>query len=124
MGEVMSTLCFVVGCIICLGMLLKFLVEEMLIRRAQLSKLGDGSAAALPTLIGRSSSNVGKSPSADDSAKVVTASVSGGTFSRESNDEKIREIYSTLSALSTCHRGESGELYDVVKQLGDELPTA
>lgn len=115
--EVLSTLTFVSAVIACLVILAHFLCTEVRIQKASARR----ESLSMPTLM------TSPEPTGKEVSLVVDSqgskSWSGGRTSRglESLDEKVLDIYKTLNALST---GDQTSLLDLVKQMGNELPTA
>lgn len=125
--EVLSTLTFLSALIICLGILFNFLMKQYKMERFQKSKLGgnDGSTSSLtlPNLM--TSQAAGKESSMKsgprDSQNGKSWSSSRGL---ESLDDKVLDIYKTLSALNLRQNADESSLLELVKQMGNELPTA
>lgn len=128
--EVLSTLTFLSALIICLGILLNFLMKEYKVERFQKSKLGGGegstSSLTLPTLM--TSQTAGKDGSMTtgpgDSQNAKSWSLGRTSRGLESLDDKVLDIYKTLSALNSRQNADESSLLELVKQMGNELPTA
>jgi len=127
--EVLSTLTFAVALLVCLGILLLFLKREFQVHRLQKSKLGgDGSASlSLPNLITSACVKevaVAKSPSTDSQNMGKSWNLGRSSRGLESLDDKVLDIYKTLSSLSSFQNGCDSELLELVKTMGNELPLA
>lgn len=132
--ELLSTLCFVLAVVVCVGILGQFLFAEFRIQKAQPKKLDDD--CGLPNLIGRASTksttdekdqvtvNLEVDEALERAMKSAVASTSGRRLTHESTDDKVRDIYCTLNALSASGTEEGSNLFEIVKQLGEDLPTA
>lgn len=132
--ELFSTLCFVLAFVVCAGILSNFLFAEFRAQRTQLKKLGEDGG--LPNLIGRSSTkstadekdqvtvNLEEDQALENATRSGVVSTSGRKFTHESADDKVRDIYCTLNALSASGTEEGANLFEAVKQLGEDLPTA
>lgn len=124
--EAASSLLFLAAALVCGGVLLQHLLKEFVLFWEK-KKLAS-SSQDLPNLMKSSpegSKGLGSKGFGDITA--IAASVEGSAKLRKrislaSADEKVNDIYSTLSALSAWNGDET--LLDVVKQLEEELPTA
>lgn len=120
MLEAASSLLFLGAAMICVGVLCQHLLKEFVLFWEK-KKLSGTDSDSLPNLM-KSASGEGSKGFAD-----VTLSVDGSkkfrkSISLASADEKVHDVYSTLSALSSWHGDDT--LLEIVKQLEEELPTS
>jgi hypothetical protein len=117
--EVASSLLFITALLICAGVLLQHLLKEAVLvwEKKKLS-----SSDNLPNLMKSSASGEGSKGFGEFSVGVDGSRKLRKRISLASVDEKVNDIYSTLSALSAWNGDDT--LLDVVKQLEEELPSS
>lgn len=115
--EAASSAFFFLAIFFCGSMLLKHLLKEFLLfwEKKKLSSSSEDLPNLMKSSGGQGSKGLGDF-SADGSKKLRAR------ISLASSDEKINEIYSTLTALSAWDGDET--LLDIVRQLEEELPTS
>jgi len=120
MLEAASSALFFAAAAGCGGMLLKHLVQELvLFREKRLSS--PSSSEDLPNLM-KSPTGQGSKGFGDFSGGIDGSRKLRARMSLSSTDEKVNDIYSTLTALSSWNGDDT--LLEIVKQLEEELPTS
>lgn len=119
MLEAASSLLFIGAALVCGGVLVQHLLKEFVLFWEE--KKLSSSTESLPNLM-KSSSGEGSKGLGDFSISADGSKKLRKRISLASSNEKVNDIYSTLSALSVWNGDET--LLDIVKQLEEELPTS